>query len=253
DAKSAEQRSVILARAAAIYCVSDYIRNRFLEGVRGDVAKVHVLYNGIDRPAAVPESSGKENTLLFVGRIIPEKGALEFVEAVRPVVERHEGWRVIMVGAKKPGLKNETDYERQVMQSFAALGDRGEFKGYQTYDKVVELFRRASIAVVPSLWPEPFGRTAAEALAYGCALVCTDKGGLPEIADGRGLIVKEPTSQALGGAVLRLVEDDALRLEFQKRAAADFPFDIRALTAQQDDIRSAILEHEEAAGPDCGR
>ena len=41
---------------------------------------------------------------------------------------------------------------------------------------------RAAIVVVPSRWPEPFGLVALEALASGAALICSPRGGLPEVA-----------------------------------------------------------------------
>ena len=40
---------------------------------------------------------------------------------------------------------------------------------------------RAAIVVVPSRWSEPFGLTALEALACGAALLCSPRGGLPEV------------------------------------------------------------------------
>lgn len=240
------ERRATLDRAAAIYCVSHYVRGRFLDGVDGDAAKVHVLYSGIERPWSVPPE--KEKIILFVGRLIPDKGAMEFVEAVAPVLVRHPGWRAVMAGAKKPGRAGRfTGYEKAVYDRITRIGPAAEFLGYRPYDAVMELFGRAAIAVVPSLWAEPFGRTAAEALACGCSLVSSDRGGLAEIGAGRGLLVADPSSPSLGEAIERLVSDDALRADLQERAWRDFPFDIRALTARQDDLRAGLLTRQSAS------
>ena len=48
------------------------------------------------------------------------------------------------------------------------------------HDKVLDIFKKTSIAVACSRWEEPFGRTSLEASANGCAVIITNKGGLPE-------------------------------------------------------------------------
>jgi glycosyltransferase involved in cell wall biosynthesis len=74
-------------------------------------------------------------------------------------------------------------------------------------------WRRARVAVVPSLWPEPFGMVAMEALAAGTPVVASHVGGLPEIVrDGvDGVLVTPGDSAALAAAVRDLLDDDARR------------------------------------------
>ena len=52
--------------------------------------------------------------------------------------------------------------------------------GFLDHEKVLSIFKKTSIAVACSRWEEPFGRTSLEASANGCAVVITNKGGLPE-------------------------------------------------------------------------
>ena len=57
--------------------------------------------------------------------------------------------------------------------------------GFQDHNKVLNLFEKSSIAVTCSRWQEPFGRTSLEASSRGCAVIISNKGGLPEtITDG---------------------------------------------------------------------
>jgi glycosyltransferase involved in cell wall biosynthesis len=74
-------------------------------------------------------------------------------------------------------------------------------------------WRRATLAVVPSLWPEPFGMVAMEALAAGTPVVASRVGGLPEIVrDGvDGVLVGPGDPAALAATVRELLEDDARR------------------------------------------
>ena len=57
-------------------------------------------------------------------------------------------------------------------------------KGYNQnwipHENVKKIYSKSSISVVPSRWEEPFGRTAMESAAYGCATIISNKGGLPE-------------------------------------------------------------------------
>ena len=52
--------------------------------------------------------------------------------------------------------------------------------GFLNHQEVIKIFKQSSIAVVCSRWEEPFGRTSLEASANGCAVIITNKGGLPE-------------------------------------------------------------------------
>ena len=57
--------------------------------------------------------------------------------------------------------------------------------GFQDHNKILNLFEKSSIAVTCSRWQEPFGRTSLEASSRGCAVIISNKGGLPEtITDG---------------------------------------------------------------------
>ncbi len=77
--------------------------------------------------------------------------------------------------------------------------------GYQPHGAVrCERMGRAAIAVVPSRWPEPFGLTALEAMAHGAALVCSRRGGLPEVAGDCALYAEPDEPGAIADAVLAL-------------------------------------------------
>ena len=52
--------------------------------------------------------------------------------------------------------------------------------GFQPHNKILKLFEKTSIAVACSRWQEPFGRTSLEASSRGCAVIISNRGGLPE-------------------------------------------------------------------------
>jgi glycosyltransferase involved in cell wall biosynthesis len=78
---------------------------------------------------------------------------------------------------------------------------------------VLEAWKRSLIAIVPSLWPEPFGIVIIEAMASGRPVIASRVGGIPEIfRDGHeGLLVKPGDAHELRQAMVRLMADPALR------------------------------------------
>ena len=65
--------------------------------------------------------------------------------------------------------------------------------GFIPLDQVRDWQERAAIAACPSLWQEPLGKVVVEALAAGCAVLTTRRGGIPEVAEGRALIIDKPS------------------------------------------------------------
>ena len=84
---------------------------------------------------------------------------------------------------------------------------------------MVELYARASIAVVPSLY-EGFGFPAGEAMACGVPVISTRGGALPEVVGDCGVLVKPGCSQALADAIINLLTDSAKRNHLAKAGQA---------------------------------
>lgn len=244
---SAAARRRLLDRVQAAVCVSDYIRACLLDGLddyRGR-DKVHVSLNGIDtRTHGLPADRQKRNEVIFVGRVIPDKGALLFAEAVRQALPKLNGWRAVLVGGHWFGSASRvTDFQRQVMAHLEALGDQAEIAGYLTHDKVMERLQKAAIAVVPSLWDDPCPLTAVEAMASGCALITTARGGLPELAGDAGWVLETPTVDTLAAAIHTLATDPDRRGACQQaaRSRAEQVLDIRSVAARLDRVREPLL------------
>lgn len=74
-------------------------------------------------------------------------------------------------------------------------------------DDVRKAYRRSKVVVVPSNYPEPFGRVAAEAMASGIPTVVSERGGLPEVVGDAGTVVsKFDSAEAWREAILREIE-----------------------------------------------
>jgi len=115
-----------------------------------------------------------------------------------------------MIGADRfwPGSR-PTPFQNALAPQAAAAGI--VMRGYMPHAEVLKAMAQAAIVVVPSRWAEPFGLTALEAMASGAALICSRRGGLPEVAGQAALYADPDEPGALEAAMTRLMDDAALR------------------------------------------
>jgi len=124
---------------------------------------VRVINNGIDIPKKKTDYS---KTILFVGSLNEEKG----FHKIASVLNKIKDYRVIVLGAGPLKKMLESRYKNI------------EFLGFQNPEKY---YRKASIAVIPSIWMENFSYSVLEAMSYGLCVIGSNIGGIPEqIKDG---------------------------------------------------------------------
>lgn len=248
-ARTPAERRRLLQAVEAVVCVSTWVRGRFLQDLESGGERVHVVRNA-SRLADLRRA--KEPLILFVGRMIAEKGVLELTEALVEVLPRHPAWRARLIAPTRFGRRGGSSaYRERVLRVARGGGGRIEHLGFLHNELVLEQYARAAVVVVPSVWPEPLSRTAVEALAHGCAVIASERGGLPEVIRGRGLLLEEPTAEQIAAALDRVLTDDDLRQDLQTLARQDFPFTLEAAGAALDAVRAPILARleEQAALP----
>jgi len=202
------ERERLLERLARVVCASEWLRGRLLEGVWRVARAPVVLPNCIDLPPA--PKLDRERLIMFAGRVVADKGADSFVRACAEALPLLPGWRAEMLGADRFAPDSaETPFLRALLPEAAAAGVA--MRGYQPYDAVLAAMGKAAIVAVPSRWEEPFGLAALEAMACGAALVCSARGGLPEVA-GRAAAYADPDVPGeLGRTLLDLATDGGRR------------------------------------------
>jgi glycogen(starch) synthase len=188
--------------------MADAVYNRLL----GDTSKVRVVPNAItisqhnceESVTALRNKHGLPNgpVILFVGRLVHEKGAQTLIDAAPRLFERYPDATVIIAGS---------GYFEQLLRDQArdrGIGERVRFFGMANDKDLGELYKLASVFVAPSFY-EPFGIVALEAMAAKVPLVTTRSGGLPEInLDGiTGLTYEAGDGWWLGWQILCLLNE----------------------------------------------
>ncbi|HST74126.1 MAG TPA: glycosyltransferase family 4 protein [Acetobacteraceae bacterium] len=213
-ARRPRERAAMLQRLDRVMVASDWLRGRLLDGVAPPPRPPFVLHNCIDL-ASLPPPAGREKLILFAGRLVPEKGADTFVAACAAALPALPGWRAEMIGADRFRADSpDTDFIRALRQAASAGGVA--LLGYRDHPEVLAAMARAAIVVVPSRWQEPFGLTAVEALACGAALICSRRGGLPEIGGEVAVYADPDDPLALAEAIRDLALDDARRQAMER-------------------------------------
>lgn len=243
------RRARCLERISAVVCVSPFIRRCMLEGMENHphARKVRVVLNGVDTAAVLPGEQ-RRREIIFVGRLSPQKGGLLFARAALQLKERLPDWRFTLVGARsfgKPTLGSE--YERQVVEAMQRLGAQGEITGYLPREQAMGRLRQAAIAVIPSQWDDPCPLSVIEALASGCAVAASPRGGIPDLVADAGVLIASAEPDAWAAQLVRLAEDADLQRHYQQaaRRRAMESLDIHHTSAQLDAIRLALINNEE--------
>lgn len=125
--------------------------------------------------------------LIFCGRIVPEKGIRELINAIE--LCENPKIKLLIVGDTNFGLSKRTTYLEQIRQLVAKNKDRIRMTGYIENSLLYQYYSIADIAVVPSIWDEPAGLVAIEAMVTGTPLVATKAGGLPEYVNDECAVI----------------------------------------------------------------
>ncbi|MEI2387826.1 glycosyltransferase family 4 protein [Breoghania sp. JC706] len=223
-----------LAAFDGFVLVSDFIRDQFVGAYPKLERKAWRVHNGLDFSRWQP-SDTRENTILFVGRAVSEKGAHEAALVVSRMLADNPSWSARFIVST---LDADEAYIERLREILRPLGHRASLETDRPHAAVKLAFESAAIALVPSLFAEPFGRTAIEAFAGGAALITSGRGGLAEIANGAAEIV-DPQDQTAFSTVLRtLVEDPTRRASLAERGKTrgHTHFDVRALARDLDSV-----------------
>ena len=237
--KSIKDRENILHKCVAVFCVSEFIKKKFLEGIKENFEKIHVLHNGVDRK--LTRFPKKKKEVLFVGRLVPEKGVHFYVDAVKALAHKYPEWSFGLIGSFKLGdNKNRNFYSDTIIKKIRSIGPQAQFHGFQCQKFVEDKMKSASIVIIPSLWEEPFGLVAAEAMSSGACIIATKVGGIPEIIKDNGILIDKINHKKLLKEIENVIEDKKMRQSYQRKAWENFELFSETSSNKLDTFRKTI-------------
>ena len=197
--KSINERLTLLNEIDKIIFVSKWVQNRFFKNIdKKLINKTEVVYPSIHRERKIHK---KEKKITFVGKLNESKGYDIYKDAVIRILDEFKDWKAYSIGDEsrsRPIIDHKNHFEL----------------GFLKHKKVLEFLNKSEIAVVPSRWEEPFGRTALESSSRACATIISNRGGLPETTD-YCLILKKLTSTELYLNLKKLINNDKFRKKIQ--------------------------------------
>ena len=228
--KTVNERKKLLKICYKIIFNSNWSKKRFLEGLENKFVnsnKLVVFFQSADK-SQLSVIKRKKKWITFVGKLNKAKGYDIFVEAIKKILNVYPDWKAKIIGDEKR--------EKIILDHKNA-----DLLGFQSHRKVLNIFKKSSIAVACSRWEEPFGRTSLEASANGCAVIITNKGGLPEtITNAR--ILKNLSPKELFKEIDLLIKNKNLRKKLQRLSIKNFYLTHTFVTKMIDNFRYEKLE-----------
>lgn len=174
--------------AALIITVSEYIKT-CVQTIYPHSKKTITIHNGIDLLEFSHHNKGKRSELglqnddfilVFSGRINQDKGVMELIEAMQ-LLKEYKNIKLMIIGSTFfANTTNDNSFTTELKAKAWNMKEHILFTGFIPYSKIPNYLSMADVAVIPSVWNDPFPTTVLEAQAMGLPIITTRRGGIPE-------------------------------------------------------------------------
>ena len=203
-----KDRKRILQKTLKIIFNSKWSLKQFTKGLKKNEYKnkLKVIHQSTNKKKI--NFRKKKNIIIFVGRLNRSKGYDIFGNAVINILNKYSNWQSIIIG--------DEPREKIIFNN-----KRFNVLGFQNNNTVTKWFKKAQISVTCSRIDEPFGRTALEASSTGCAVIITNRGGLPE-ASPNAIKLNNLSIKNLQNKIEKLIKNENLKKTLQKKIYKHF-------------------------------
>ena len=222
---SIKERIFIAENCDYVYFVSNWVKEKFFEGLPYKHRNnCEILYPAIKPLKKFPK---KEKLIIFCGKLNSSKGYDIFGESIIKILNKYKDWKALAIG-NEPREKFDFNHK-----NFKILD-------WIKHDEILKYYSRSSISVVPSRWLEPFGRTAMESAAHGCATITSKNGGLPETFYN-DLFLKKISSKEIFSSIEKLILNKKKRYSIQKKNYSNVRHKLTDKVKKIDDLKNFYL------------
>ena len=225
--KTANERLNLLINLDKIVFVSKWVQNRFFIDLDKKLSdKTEIVYPSIHK---INKLNKKDKKITFVGKLNISKGYDIYKDAITKILDEFNDWKAYSIGdedRKRPIITHQNHKEL----------------GFLKHKDVLKFLNKSEIAVVPSRWEEPFGRTALESSSRACATIISNKGGLPETTD-HCVILKRLNSKELYKEIKKLILNPKLREKIQNNGFKNIKHLVKNNSEFIDRIRASLIQN----------
>lgn len=196
------KKSIIatLNRADKIIVLSDTWKD-FLTKLKIPDSKIEILPNGVLIPPHTTKHSTNSLNIVFLGRLVKEKGIYELIEAMK-MLEDYSDIKLYICG----------DDDKKTTKNI-------EFLGWINDDEKAKIFQKSDIIILPS-YIEAMPLSIIEGMSYGLVPIATNVGSIPEIIDNNknGILLETPEPKNICSAILDIKADKEKRIRMSALA-----------------------------------
>ena len=224
-------RIKLINNCSKIIFNSNWSKKKFLTNLPINLhysSKLIVIYQSINKKKI--DLNKKEKIITFVGKLNSSKGYDLFGKAVIKILNKFPEWKGLVIGDE---IREKYNFSHKNLNIL----------GFVNHKNVLKFFEKSSIAIVCSRWEEPFGRTSLEASSRGCAVIISNRGGLPETIKDP-IILKKLTVDDLYKEIKKLITDKKKLITCQKKSLKYFYLDDKFISKQIDSYRNDLFRNK---------
>ena len=225
--KTANERLNLLISLDKIVFVSKWVQDRFFIDLDKKLSdKTEIVYPSVHK---INKLNKKDKKITFVGKLNISKGYDIYKDAITKILDEFKDWKAYSIGdedRKRPIINHKNHKEL----------------GFLEHKEVLKFLNKSEIAVVPSRWEEPFGRTALESSSRACATIISSRGGLPETTDNC-IILKRLNSRELYKEIKNLILNVKLRKKIQNNGFKNIKHLVKNNSELIDRIRDSLIQN----------
>lgn len=206
----------IAVNLTKVLTVSDYIKRRVSTIV--PLNKIETVHNGINLTNFSRKSTTCVNreqmgfseddfVMIYSGRVNQEKGVSELIDAMLSIKNISDIKLMIIGGSFFGNTSRDDDFIQSLKKRAEIIKEKIVFTGFLPYNLMPDYYQISDIAVIPSIWDDPFPTTELEAQAMGLPIITTVRGGIPEEVSEKNAILLETDNNfvdSLASAILDL-------------------------------------------------
>jgi glycosyltransferase involved in cell wall biosynthesis len=215
-------------RAARVITVSEASKRDILRYFRVPESRIDVIYNAIDdrfweKPDIDEMNRVRERYqltnpfVLYAGNIKPHKNLERLIEAFHLLRQNSPDLRDVQLLIIGDEISKYATLRRAVHRH--KLHKHVRFFGFVPDQTLAALYRLANVFVFPSLY-EGFGLPPLEAMASGTPVITSNVSSLPEVVGDAAIMIDPYESEAIAGAMHRVLTDEGLRAELRRKGLA---------------------------------